>query len=57
MVRMSALWRFILMLEIYRSRLNIYYTSVSVLTSFCEFGVEPSGSIKCWKTIEWSNIW
>jgi hypothetical protein len=24
--------------------------------SSCEFGIEPSGSIKCWKTIEWSNV-
>jgi hypothetical protein len=22
----------------------------------CEFGIEPSGSIKCWETIEWPNI-
>jgi hypothetical protein len=21
--------------------------------SSCEFGIEPPGSIKCWKTIEW----
>jgi hypothetical protein len=21
--------------------------------SSCKFGVEPSGSIKCWETIEW----
>jgi hypothetical protein len=24
--------------------------------SSCEFGIEPSGSIKCWETIEWPNI-
>jgi hypothetical protein len=23
--------------------------------SSCEFGIEPSGSIKCWKTIECPN--
>jgi hypothetical protein len=23
---------------------------------FCEFGIEPSGSMKCWETIEWSSI-
>jgi hypothetical protein len=23
--------------------------------SFCEFGIEPSGSIKCWETIECLN--
>jgi hypothetical protein len=21
-----------------------------------EFGIEPSGSLKCWETIEWPNI-
>jgi hypothetical protein len=21
--------------------------------SSCEFGIEPSGSMKCWETIEW----
>jgi hypothetical protein len=24
--------------------------------SSCEFGIEPSGSMKCWGTIEWPNI-
>jgi hypothetical protein len=23
--------------------------------SSCEFGIEPSGSIKCWETVEWPN--
>jgi hypothetical protein len=23
--------------------------------SFCEFCTEPSGSMKCWETIEWST--
>jgi hypothetical protein len=22
----------------------------------CEFGIEPSGSMKCWESIEWPNI-
>jgi hypothetical protein len=22
------------------------------MQSFCEFGIEPSGSIKCWETME-----
>jgi hypothetical protein len=22
----------------------------------CEFGIEPSGSMKCWETIEWPNF-
>jgi hypothetical protein len=21
----------------------------------CKFGIEPSGAIKCWETIEWPN--
>jgi hypothetical protein len=25
--------------------------------SSCEFVIEPSGSIKCWETIEWPNNW
>jgi hypothetical protein len=24
--------------------------------ALCEFGIEPSGSMKCWETIEWPNI-
>jgi hypothetical protein len=24
--------------------------------SSCEFGIERSGSMKCWETIEWPNI-
>jgi hypothetical protein len=23
--------------------------------SSCEFGIEPSGSVKCWETIEYPN--
>jgi hypothetical protein len=23
--------------------------------SSCEFGIEPSGSMKCWESIEWPN--
>jgi hypothetical protein len=23
--------------------------------SSCEFGIEPSGSMKCWETIKWPN--
>jgi hypothetical protein len=26
-----------------------------VQVSSCEFGIELSGSIKCWKTIDWPN--
>jgi hypothetical protein len=24
--------------------------------SSCEFGIESSGSMKCWETVEWPNI-
>jgi hypothetical protein len=24
--------------------------------SSCEFGIEPSGFMKCWETIEWPKI-
>jgi hypothetical protein len=24
--------------------------------ALCEFGIEPKGSMKCWKTTEWPNI-
>jgi hypothetical protein len=23
----------------------------------CEHGIEPSGSIKCWKVLEWLHSW
>jgi hypothetical protein len=23
------------------------------MESACEFGIEPTGSVKCWETIEW----
>jgi hypothetical protein len=29
--------------------------SGSGFESPCDFGIELSGSIKCWKTIEWRN--
>jgi hypothetical protein len=25
------------------------------MESSCEFGIEPSGFIKCWESIEWHN--
>jgi hypothetical protein len=27
------------------------------VVSSCEFGIETSGSIKCWETIKCSNNW
>jgi hypothetical protein len=29
---------------------------IGLAQSFCEFGIEPLGSMKCWETIEWPNI-
>jgi hypothetical protein len=29
---------------------------VEQVGSSCEFGIEPSGFMKCWETIEWPNI-
>jgi hypothetical protein len=26
------------------------------MESSCEFGIEPSGSMKCWETIKWPSI-
>jgi hypothetical protein len=28
-----------------------------LVESSCEFGIEPSGPIKCWETIEYPNNW
>jgi hypothetical protein len=28
-----------------------------LMKTSCEFGIEPSGYIDCWETIEWSNNW
>jgi hypothetical protein len=28
---------------------------IGLVQSSCEFGIEPSGSIKCWETIECPN--
>jgi hypothetical protein len=29
---------------------------IGLVESSCEFGFEPSGSMKCWETIEWPNF-
>jgi hypothetical protein len=31
------------------------YTGLGQVESCCEFGIEPSGSINCWETIEYPN--
>jgi hypothetical protein len=30
---------------------------IGTVESSCESGNEPSGSIKCWETIQWLNNW
>jgi hypothetical protein len=35
---------------------RIWMDSLEQVESSCEFGTEPSGSMKCWETIEWPNI-
>jgi hypothetical protein len=29
-------------------------TDLGEVGNSCDFGIEPSGSIKCWETIKWS---
>jgi hypothetical protein len=31
---------------------DVDWISLEQVESSCEFGIEPSGSIKCWETIE-----
>jgi hypothetical protein len=35
---------------------DVDWIGLEHVDSPCEFGIEPSGSMKCWETIEWSNI-
>jgi uncharacterized protein YciW len=30
--------------------------SLAQVMNWFEFGIEPTGSMKCWETIEWPNI-
>jgi hypothetical protein len=36
---------------------GLFWLRIGTVESSCEFGIEPSGSIKCWKTIECPNYW
>jgi hypothetical protein len=36
---------------------GLVWLKMGQVESFCEFGNEPSGSIKCWETIEWLHNW
>jgi hypothetical protein len=35
---------------------GLVWLRIGKVESSCEFGTEPSSSIKCWETIEWPNI-
>jgi hypothetical protein len=35
---------------------EVGWSDVEQVESCCEFGIEPSGSMKCWETIEWPSI-
>jgi hypothetical protein len=35
---------------------GLVWLKTGQVESSCEFGTEPSGSMKCWETIEWPNI-
>jgi hypothetical protein len=34
---------------------DVVWLRIGQVESSCEFGIEPSGSIKCWETIECPN--
>jgi hypothetical protein len=36
---------------------DVDWIGLAQVNSSCEFGIEPSGSIKCWKSIEWLHNW
>jgi hypothetical protein len=35
---------------------GLVWLRIEQVESSCEFGIEPSGSMKCWETIEWPNF-
>jgi hypothetical protein len=35
---------------------DVDWIGLAQVESSCEFGIEPSGSMKCWESIEWPNI-
>jgi hypothetical protein len=36
---------------------DVDWIGLAQVESSCEFGIEPSGSIKCWETIKWLHNW
>jgi hypothetical protein len=37
--------------------IGLVWLRIGTVESSCEFGIEPSGSMEFWETIEWPNIW
>jgi hypothetical protein len=35
---------------------GLVWLRIGTVERSCELGIEPSGSMKCWETIEWPNI-
>jgi hypothetical protein len=46
----------ILLFSTVNSWLSGIEASAVLILSYTKFGIEPSGSMKCWETIEWPNI-
>jgi hypothetical protein len=36
---------------------SVDWIGLTQVESSCEFGTEPSASMKCWESIEWPNKW
>jgi hypothetical protein len=47
-------WRYVDWIGLAQDR-NMWRALVNSVLSSCEFGIEPSGSIKCWETVQWPN--
>jgi hypothetical protein len=35
---------------------GLVWLRIGTVENSCEFGIESTGSMKCWETIEWPNI-
>jgi hypothetical protein len=36
---------------------GVNWIGLALVESSCEFGIEPSGFIKCWEVLEWQRYW
>jgi hypothetical protein len=36
---------------------GLVWLRIGQVENSCEFGMEPSSSIKCWETIKWPGNW